>query len=173
MARQLLTNLGLSLAVMLCLGLTGTAAAIGWLRLAHCQLLTVQTASMVPTFRPGDGVIEQATSPHSLRLGQIVSYRSPRNPNIVISHRLIKIDSVSGWLTTKGDAAQAADPSFPPQLLIGRDLYLLPGFGSWLNRLKSPLGLTLTIYLPAVLIALNELRRLANIYASPFYSVRL
>jgi signal peptidase I len=168
--RQLIKNSFLAALIIL---LAAIVTSLTALRLSGDKLLTVQTASMVPTFRPGDALIVKPVPTSSLVPGQIISYHAPRDPNILISHRLIKIDPITGWLTTAGDARHSADPAFPPQLVAGRAVLLLPRLGTLLKMLRSPIGLSLLIYLPAGTTLLAEARRLDSIYAAPFYSARL
>lgn len=136
-------------------------------------VVSVQTASMVPAFRPGDALVVAPVLPRDLRLGEIVSYRNPRNPNVTITHRLVAINKRTGWLTTAGDAYRSPDPSFPPGLLAGRATAIAPGLGVVLNTLRRPIGLALVIYSPAAFIVAVEVRRLSSAYARPFYSARL
>jgi len=149
------------------------AAGLVWLHLSGAKLLSVQTGSMVPTFKPGDALLIRQSPASQLKPGQIISYHNPRNPNLTITHRLISINPKTSWLTTAGDARRTADASFPPWLVTGRASLLLPGLGSCLDFLRSPLGLAIAVYLPTVSIILAEIKRLSHIYARPFYSARL
>lgn len=143
------------------------------LRLHGYSLLSVQTASMVPVFGPGDAIIVRPIPARDLRPGDIISYHSPLNPNLIISHRLTRIDHHTGWLTTSGDALKTPDPAFPPRLIIGQAIAVTPNLGLFLNKLRQPLDLLLAVYLPAVLTIITEARHLMLIYTQPFYSVRL
>jgi signal peptidase I len=151
------------------------AGAVGLLtlHLHGARLLSVQTASMIPTFRPGDALVVLPVSPSNLNPGSIVCYHNPRNTNLTITHRLVSVDQRTGWLTTAGDARHTEDPSFPPSLIIGRANWLLPGFGWLLDVLRQPIGLALAIYLPALYLTGCEIRRLSHSYARPLYSARL
>ena len=143
------------------------------LHLRGYRLLGVQTASMVPVFGPGDAIIVRPVAARDLRPGNIISYHSPLNPNLVISHLLARIDHHTGWLTTSGDALKTTDPAFPPRLLIGQAIAVAPNLGLLLNKLRQPLDLVLAVYLPAVVTIVTEARHLMLIYTQPFYSVRL
>lgn len=159
------------LAISLTLLVAGAAGLLS-LRAHGTRLLSVQTASMAPIFRPGDALIVGPVEAQSLHVGDIVSYQSPRWPT-VITHRLIAIDQRTGWLTTAGDALHSPDQAFPPSQILGRATAIAPRLGSLLNFLRTPVGLGLTIYLPATIVISNEIRRLSRIYARPFYSVKL
>ena len=141
------------------------------IRAHHEQLLAVQTGSMIPTFRPGDAVLVKPVAVQSLRAGDIISYQSPQDPTVIITHRLSKIDTTHGWLTTEGDALQSSDPVFPENLLVGQVTAIIPGFGKLLDTLRRPLGLVLAIYLPATLVVTIECKRLAKRYSTRHYQL--
>lgn len=162
-----------SLLPALTIWLVAGAAALLILAGRHDRLLSVQTASMVPTFRPGDAVLVQPVTVRQLRPGEVISYRSSKNARVVISHRLVRINRQSGWLTTAGDALPAPDPAFPPSQLVGQVTAVAPGLGRLLDVLRQPLGLVFLVYLPAAAVVSAELMHLARSYARPFYSARL
>lgn len=147
------------------------AVSVGVLRFERLgnRLLTVQTGSMQPVFRPGDVVIDSRATPGSLRIGDIVSYRSLRDPRVIVSHRIIAISPTDGQITTKGDALHIHDPSISPQLVIGRVKAVAPGLGRLLSWLRSPLGLGLTAYMPALITIALQCRRLVHIYQPTGY----
>jgi signal peptidase len=162
-----------SLLVALTVWLVASAATLMVMASRHDRLLSVQTASMVPTFRPGDAVIVQPVRLKQLRPGEVISYQSSENARLVISHRLVRINRQNGWLTTAGDALPTPDPAFPPSQLIGQVTTVAPGLGRLLDALRRPLGLVLLVYLPAAVVLGAELTHLARSYARPFYSARL
>jgi signal peptidase len=131
------------------------------------SVLSVQTASMVPTFRPGDAIIAERVAPRLLRVGDIVSYRSRLDPNVIVSHRIRALQA--GQVITGGDALDRNDPPISYNAIIGRVSAVAPGLGQWLNRLKTPIGLALTIYLPALIILIDQARRLVSYYRPGAY----
>jgi len=169
MLRLIARNLLLALAAWL------AAGAIMLLVMAsrHDRLLSVQTASMVPTFRPGDALVVRPVALQQLQSGEVIGYRSSENARLIISHRLVRINKQNGWLTTAGDVLQTPDPAFPPSQLVGQVTAVAPGFGRLLDALRRPLGLILLVYLPAAVVVGIELVRLGRSYARPLYSARL
>lgn len=150
----------------------GTLAvlAICWLAAQyafHLRLLSVQTGSMRPSFRPHDALIMQRTTPQQLRVGLVVSYRSSRNPNELVTHRVVRI--TPRGFQTKGDALSTPDPMVQNSLLVGRVAAVLPGMGTPLDWLHSWTGLVMFVYAPAAAIAVSELRRLERSYVSQRY----
>jgi signal peptidase len=125
------------------------------------RLLSVQTASMTPVFRPGDAVYVKPLKSGEVRKGQIVSYRSLIDPKITISHRVVGIND--SQLITRGDALNQNDPPFGSDRLIGQGVAVLPKLGYVMEFLRKPIGISLLVFLPAGLILYREGRHLAEI----------
>lgn len=141
--------------------------AIAWLIVQSVfglRLLAVQTGSMRPTFKPGDALILKRSSFEAIQQGQVVAYRSSRNPDELISHRVVAVDAATRRFQTQGDAVSVADPAVGANLLVGHMLAILPGLGTMLNWLRTLPGLITCVYLPAIFIAIGELRRLERQY---------
>jgi len=146
-------------------GIVATAA-VAWLLTAfifHLKLLNVQTGSMVPTFRPGDALVMQRLQPTDLRPGMIVSYKSAKNPNELVTHRVVAVSKTS--FRTKGDALHTADPTVRSSLLVGKVVLVLPHMGRVLSWVQTLPGLIVCVYLPAAAITIQELIRLERRYA--------
>jgi len=157
--------------VLLSLSLTSVAGLM-YTRAHGERLLSVQTGSMEPVLYPGDAVLIEKTSGQHLRSGEIITYQSPRAPGLTITHRLVNIDSHSGWLTTEGDALDSPDPAFPPRQVIGQVTAVLPRLGVVLDGLRRPIVLVVVLYAPGGTIIFAEVRRLASVNSSKFYSLR-
>lgn len=152
---QFMRRVGVSVAVV---AITTTSGWLGVQRLWHVQLLSVQTNSMSPTFSRGDAVVVHKGV--TLQLGSVVTYRSPKNLNMLISHRVVKLWPASHTLQTKGDALSSPDPAITSRLVMGQVVAVLPGLGRICGVLTSWPGLILAIYVPAAGIVWSELRRL-------------
>ncbi len=161
-------------AIWLWLQLVGGAlalAAISWLiaqATFHLRLLDVQTGSMRPTFRPGDALIMHRASGEP-RVGVVVSYKSTRNPNELITHRVVGISPKTGRFQTKGDRLSTADPPVRDSLLVGQVVAVLPNMGRVLSWLQSWPGLVVCVYAPAAAIAASELYRFERNYSKRLY----
>jgi len=97
--------------------LVAGAAFVGLAVLPHLGMyrtLTVLTASMKPTFSPGDVVVVRPEPIQDLKVGQVISYRVPVGVRQVETHRVVKILRGAGTTTpviqTKGDNNTVADP---------------------------------------------------------------
>ena len=140
--------------------------AIAWLIAAlvwHLKLLNVQTGSMTPTFRPADALILQKMPASKLKPGMIVSYKSSRNPNELVTHRVVTIGTKG--FQTKGDALTRPDPAVHNSLLVGRVISVLPHLGKLLSWIQTLPGLMVCVYIPALAIITQELIRLERHYA--------
>jgi signal peptidase I len=146
--------------------LAGVAVLIG-LHAKGYELLSVQTASMTPVFRPGDALIVAPATIRRPRPGQVISYQSPRDSRVIISHRLIGYKN--GRMITAGDALSDPDPPVPPRLLVGRAVAVMPKFGYVLDVLRQPIGLTVFVILPAVIVLIAEAKRLTRTWSAADY----
>lgn len=156
-------------------GCLAAALAVGssvlYLRAIGEQLLSVQTKSMAPTFSAGDAVILGPLKGSRPRPGDIISYHDPRNPKMILTHRLIHVDSATGWLTTAGDALRTPDSPFAPHLVVGQVRAIAPGLGTVVDTFRRPAVLFAVVYLPALLLIVSETERLAGHYAPRRYQL--
>ena len=156
-------------------GLIATLVAVfsAGLRFEHRggHVLTVQTNSMKPVFQAGDAIIAWRVDPANLRVGDIVSYRSLRDPSVVVSHRIVAISRDHSVLTTQGDALGVGDPAIAPQAVIGRVSAVAPGLGRLLTWLRSPVGLVVAVYLPCLIVIAQQTRQIVRIFHQPRYQL--
>lgn len=141
------------------------AAALGVLRLCGYQMYGVASDSMQPAIRKGDAVLISTESLQP-RPGQVLSYRSPVNSKVVITHRVIAVDAKHGLIVTQGDHAAAPDAAIPQSAVIGHAIRHIPLFGYILSALRQPFGLLIAVYLPAISILAAEYRNLVRYYTS-------
>jgi signal peptidase I len=137
------------------------AAAVGLAVLPHLGMyktLTVLSASMKPTFSPGDIVVVRPERMQDLRVGQVISYAVPVGAHQVETHRVVKIlrgkGTTSPVIQTKGDNNTVLDP-WTAQL-NGDTVYRLeavvPKAGYAINAMRGRLfHLVSVIVIPALL----------------------
>lgn len=127
--------------------------------------MSVESNSMSPVMHRGDAVLisKRDTSP---RLGDVVSFASPANPKVVITHRVIGVDNHRGMIETRGDDTSLIDAPIPGWNIIGKVTHVLPKMGIVLGLLKNPLGLIVLIYLPALGVIISEIKRLSSYYTT-------
>jgi signal peptidase I len=146
-----------------------TTTVGGWAIKAHGRLLSVQTGSMTPTLNRGDAVVERAVATTSLKVGDIVSYHSAVDPKMIITHRVIAIDQHHGAFITKGDSNPKSDQPVMASQIIGRAFAKAPAFGKLLDFEHTLAGLILTIYVPSIIVMIEEIYRLRRHYGRPQY----
>jgi len=149
-------------------GWTATLAAIlavvGLGVLPHLGLyrtLTVLSASMKPTFSPGDVVIVRPEPIERLRVGQVISYAVPVGVHQVETHRVVAIlrgrGTTAPVIQTKGDNNSVVDP-WTAQLsgpTVWRLEAVAPKIGYAINLMRDrTFHLFSVILIPAVMAIL-------------------
>lgn len=135
------------------------AVGLGLLpRLGVYRTLTVLSASMKPTFSPGDVVVVRPEPIEDLRVGQVISYQVPVGDHQVETHRVVEIvrgrGTTSPVIKTKGDNNTVADPW--TARLDGTTVYrlgaVIPKAGYAVNFMRGHLfHLISVVIIPALL----------------------
>jgi signal peptidase I len=154
-----------SFTVLLIVSLVGVAL---W-RVQNVQFMSVESGSMAPAIRKGDAVVVRPMNPKTLVTGDVISYRSPADQSVIITHRIVRVESSWHLLVTQGDNAARADKPVSMDNVIGKVSTRIAYAGYGLDFLRTPAGLATCVYLPAVIIIGTELRRLAKHYTRPTY----
>lgn len=155
------------LAFLVLLVVSGTGLAL-W-RFQSVQVLSVESASMAPEIKRGDAVVIQPVTFNDLKVDDVVSYRSPADQSVIVTHRVVAVERNWNQLITKGDNAARIDTPLPPSEIIGRVQARVKYLGFVLNFLRSPAGLIVGVYIPALIIVLLEVKRLVMYYSKPTY----
>lgn len=145
------------------LGLIGLMiAGLAYIHSSQAQLFSVQSGSMSPALSKGDLTVVHSVPSKQLSAGDIITFASPDNPRVSITHRIVKTPSQtkSGLFVTKGDANSVADTPIAGSSIVGRVDAQLPAVGHAIDFIRNPIGLLLIIYVPALLVVIDELRRL-------------
>lgn len=136
------------------------------------RFYSVQTNSMAPIIQPGDLLISTKIASDKLQVGDIVSYISPQAPHAIITHRIVVLNPAKGYLITKGDNVQSADPTASISSVVGRATKTLPKAGKFLDFIHRPAGLIIAVYLPALIICSVELSRTGIYYRRQSYGLQ-
>ena len=156
----------------LCVGLLGAVGAIALLWLAVSAVLGLRlveflSGSMAPGMPIGAIAVEHDVAAADIRVGDVVTVPRARDGRPV-THRVVAVvagsDDAERRLTLQGDANAAPDAETYAVTTAGEVLLVVPGLGTVLAAVKSPLGLGVTaIVIPlAVLWALWPSRRRAE-----------
>lgn len=116
--------------------------------------------SMGPLIDLGSVVV---VSPQdSYQVGDIISYYAKIDEEVaVVTHRITAIGG--NVYVTKGDANNLEDRELVrPRLIIGKVVRIIPHLGYLLDFAKSPLGKSLSIVLPAIIIIMIELKSVSR-----------
>src|ERR1700737_435713 len=93
----------------------------------------VYSGSMEPTIHVGDIAIVGPVKADKLVAGDIITFRTPQNPDTIVTHRLqnVAMDSTGHFsFQTKGDANDTPDQIGVDQsAVLGKVVYSLPGLG--------------------------------------------
>lgn len=141
------------------------------------KVLSVQTGSMVPVLNRGDLVSVTRVPKQNLKAGDIVTYINPRNRKQTITHRIVVLPSAANYqkFIVKGDANPAPDAPVDPTAIIGKVNMHVRYAGYAVDFVRKPIGLAILIYVPALLIIIDEIRRLSRHYAEekPYFSAEI
>jgi signal peptidase I len=127
------------------------------------QSFAVLSGSMEPTIGTGDVVVVRTIAPLDARIGDVVTFRSPENPGKLVTHRATSIRASGETVTfvTKGDANTGSERwSIAAGGTIGKVEYRIPKLGYVTNRVGSRFGRFAFLVLPALVLAVSELRRI-------------
>jgi signal peptidase len=125
--------------------------------------LTVLSGSMEPTIHTGDVVVEREVSPLDVKLGDIISFKDPEDPSILITHRVQDMQVHDGVVSfvTKGDANTGVERwKISGDGTIGRVEYHVWRLGYLLYWIRGRTGRVILIVFPAVLLGAYELVRI-------------
>ncbi len=130
--------------------------------LLGCRFDAVRSSSMSPAMHAGDLAITLPINPYNVNLGDMITFRSPSDPEAFIIHRVVGIDR-SGPLTfrTKGDANTSIDAHpVPAQAVVGKVGFHLPLLGYLVAFVQSTAGFILLLVLPGATILFLEMNKL-------------
>ena len=141
----------------------GLALAVSAPPLLGYETLTVLSGSMEPAIRTGDVVVDAKIRPLEARVGDVVTFSDPENRARLITHRVRRVQRSANSVrfVTKGDANNAVEKwNVPVSGTIGRVEYRVPKLGYVMAHLSGRSARFLLVVVPALLLALYELRRL-------------
>jgi signal peptidase len=126
------------------------------------RLLTVQSGSMAPTMPVGSVVVVTPQPLSSVRVGDIITFQMPTNPDVLETHRVYQILETGEHpvIRTKGDANATPDP-WQMRLTKGpawRVRMVVPQLGYSLMWWRLPLARTAAILAAPLLIAVLWIR---------------
>lgn len=104
------------------------------------SVYVVHTGSMVPTYDPGDLVLDAPPSGH-YKPGEVITFRHSAFTTDVVTHRIVGV-TPTGLIHTKGDANRTADVwQIRPDQVQGTAVARLRGLGYLVVFLRQPAGI--------------------------------
>lgn len=94
------------------------------------KVLSVLSGSMEPAIRVGSLVIVRPSAEY--KINDIITFPSPEDPNILVTHRIIGIQTIENriFYITQGDANEEPDPDLiAKDDVIGKVLFTIPFLG--------------------------------------------
>ncbi len=121
------------------------------------------SGSMEPQLKVGDLIVTRPVEPKAIVVGDIIAFYPTDLHENLVSHRVIGIEKNPALsFQTKGDANETSDPFIiPARNLVGRVSFHTRYLGYIARFLKTPLGFTCGMVIPALIIlgaCVNSLR---------------
>ncbi|MFZ5815199.1 MAG: signal peptidase I [Bacillota bacterium] len=129
------------------------------------KALSVISGSMEPAIHTGDVIIIRPVArAEEVADGDIITYRTKENRDMLITHRVIGTVKVNGAPTafvTKGDANQSEDLSTVAfSQIVGRYQFRVPYFGYISSFIRKPAGIVTVVIIPGLLLIGMEFRKI-------------
>lgn len=119
---------------------------------------------MSPVINNGSLSVVKAQPGNSYEVGDVITFYQA-DLQKEVTHRIYRLGG--NMYVTKGDYNEAIDAQpVNPRLVIGRVIMVIPFLGYWAAFIKSQIGVSLIIVLPATIIILTELSNIFLIQKS-------
>jgi signal peptidase len=136
------------------------------------SLAIVRSSSMEPAMRAGALAVMLPIDPENVKVGDIIAFDPPWDPDVIVSHRVMAVHRDGQLLfDTKGDATEETDPYYVPAANVhGKVLFSIPYLGyaaSYAVRyVRTRLGLIFLVCIPAAILigsAIRDVNRSHNV----------
>jgi signal peptidase len=136
------------------------------------SLAIVRSSSMEPAMRAGALAVMLPVDPEDVKVGDIITFDPPWDPDVIVSHRVIGVYYDEGIIfDTKGDATEDSDPYYVPARNVhGRVAFSIPYLGyaaSYAVRyVRTWQGLVCLVCIPAAILvgsAIRDVKRSGNV----------
>lgn len=136
-AKDILNIIGNFLSTFITTVVVIIAIAFVAIRLLGWNMFSVDSSSMTPKLPVNSLILVQKIEPEKIEVGDIVTYILNDN-NILVTHRVVEIDSAKQTFTTKGDANESND-SAPVHWgnVVGKVVFCVPGLGTPLRIITA------------------------------------
>jgi signal peptidase len=149
-------------AVLVALGVV-LAILVLFTVVGRCAWLVERSDSMAPALRAGDLLAVQRIDPAAARPGDIVTFKEPSRPGILLTHRVVSVRRDGGvyHFTTRGDANTGSENwAVKADGTIGRTVVRVPAVGRLVVLLGTPHVRFVLLTIASLLLAVELLRRI-------------
>lgn len=128
--------------------------------------VVILSGSMTPALQTGGLALTWPVNPASVKVGDIITYEAPADPDILVAHRVVEVlDGESLSFQTKGDANEEADSYIvQAQHVTGKVRSHIPRLGYAIgytrDLARTRLGFGLLLGAPGGLIIAAEVRNI-------------
>ena len=125
------------------------------------QVKIVKSGSMEPAIKTGSLILIKPASVY--RDGDVVTFGRDTRTEIPTTHRIVSSRAEAGqvFYTVKGDANDAPDArEIRSGEILGRVIFTIPWLGFLLDFARQPIGFSLLIIVPALLVIIDEVRKI-------------
>lgn len=135
-------------------------------------LAIVRSSSMEPAMRAGALAVMLPVDAEDVKVGDIIAFEPPWDPDVVVSHRVIGVRYDGGLsFDTKGDATEDSDPYYVPARNVhGKVVFSIPYLGyatsSVVGYVRTWLGFVTLVCIPTVILvgsAIRDVNRSQNV----------
>lgn len=98
------------------------------IRLMGWQMFSVDSGSMAPRYPVDTLVVVQKIDPENIKVGDVITYVLNSN-GVLVTHRVVEIDSAGRTFTTKGDANNTEDAPVLWDNVVGKVFLGFPKIG--------------------------------------------
>ncbi len=132
------------------------------------RMLIVMSGSMEPKIHTGSVIFDNPNFQiSSLKVGNIITFKPPTNPNILITHRIYRVVKQNGQegFMTKGDANAVQDGWVVPtkNIVATYDHLTIPYLGYYLEFIKTKMGLAMVLIIPGAFLIVSQILSLTRI----------
>lgn len=127
------------------------------------RIYSVVSGSMEPSLPVGSIVFVKPQP--NYQVGDIVTFKTPKDPKNTVTHRLVAKDTAKDQIiySTKGDANQTKDiENLSSENIIGKVFFNLPFIGYPISYSKTLPGLMILVVVPSTIIIYSEIINIKN-----------
>ncbi|OGN91790.1 MAG: signal peptidase I [Chloroflexi bacterium RBG_13_50_10] len=127
------------------------------------NFFTIYGGSMMPTVPIGSVVAVKSVEASTIKVGDIITFRTGMEADKVTTHRVVEVSNSSGALSfrTAGDSNAKSDGNVVlAENVVGNVWFHMPFLGYLSSFVKTKLGFILLIVVPGIFIISLEVRNI-------------